>query len=55
MREHIWGYIWLIPFFPMVGAAINGIFGHRLPKSLVHWIACGSVFLSFLVSVAGFV
>ncbi|MFU8856038.1 MAG: NADH-quinone oxidoreductase subunit L [Deferrisomatales bacterium] len=54
MHEHTWEYIWLIPLFPMVGALINGLIGKRLPKSLVHWIACGSVFLSFLVSVWGF-
>ncbi|MBE0616582.1 MAG: NADH-quinone oxidoreductase subunit L, partial [Proteobacteria bacterium] len=54
MHEHTWEFIWLIPLFPMVGALINGLLGKRLPKSLVHWIACGSVFLSFAVSVWGF-
>ena len=46
--------IWLIPFFPMVGAIVNGLFGRRLPRSVVHTVACGSVFLSFLVSVGAF-
>ena len=46
--------IWLVPFFPMVGAIVNGLFGRRLPKGVVHTVACGSVFLSFLVSVGAF-
>ncbi|GAB4261835.1 NADH-quinone oxidoreductase subunit L [Deferrisoma sp.] len=46
--------IWLIPFFPMVGALVNGLFGRKLPKGLVATVACGSVFLSFLVSVGAF-
>ena len=46
--------IWLIPFFPMVGAIVNGLFGRRLPKAVVHTVACGSVFLSFLVSAGAF-
>ena len=54
MQEHTWGYLWLIPFFPLVGALINGLLGKRLPKSLVSGIACGSIFLSFLLSVWGF-
>ncbi len=46
--------IWLIPFFPMVGAIVNGLFGRRLPKGVVHTVACGSIFLSFLVSAGAF-
>ncbi|HEY4491547.1 MAG TPA: NADH-quinone oxidoreductase subunit L, partial [Acidobacteriota bacterium] len=30
---------------------LNGILGKRFPKPLVHWIACGLVFLSFAVSI----
>src|SRR3989304_6492394 len=44
-------YIWLIPVFPAVGALLNGVFGTRFPKPLIHWIACGFVFFSLLVSV----
>ncbi|NTU60156.1 MAG: NADH-quinone oxidoreductase subunit L, partial [Deltaproteobacteria bacterium] len=47
-------YIWLIPFFPMVGALINGLFGRRYGKSVGYTIACGSIFLSFLVTVGSF-
>jgi NADH-quinone oxidoreductase subunit L len=44
-------YIWLIPVLPAIGALINGIFGKKLPKTAVHTIACGLVFLSFVISV----
>jgi NADH:ubiquinone oxidoreductase subunit 5 (subunit L)/multisubunit Na+/H+ antiporter MnhA subunit len=43
-------YVWLIPFLPFVGVLVNGLFGRRIEninKSLVHWIACGSVGLAF--------
>lgn len=43
--------IWLIPVLPAIGALINGVFGKKFPKSVVHWIACGLVFLSFVVAV----
>src|SRR5258707_1205833 len=39
--------LWLIPIFPLVGFLINGIFGRRMPKSLVTLVAVGSVALSF--------
>jgi NADH-quinone oxidoreductase subunit L len=47
-------YIWLVPLLPLVGAAINGIFGRwfRFPEKLIGGIAVGSVALSFLISVA---
>lgn len=35
-----------IPLLPLIGSAINGIFGSKLPKKLVPVIACGSVLLS---------
>src|SRR5688572_29115463 len=44
-------YIWLIPVLPAIGALINGLFGKRFPKTIVHTIACGTVFLSLLLSV----
>ncbi len=40
--------LWLIPIFPLVGSAINGFFGRRMPKQLVNAVAVGSVLLSFL-------
>src|ERR671914_56153 len=47
-------FIWLVPLLPLVGAAINGIFGRwfRFPEKLVGGIAVGTVALSFLISVA---
>jgi NADH-quinone oxidoreductase subunit L len=42
--------IWLIPLFPAVGFLINGLFGKRLPKTVVGVIAGGAVLLSFIVS-----
>ena len=50
-------YIWLVPLLPLIGAAINGIFGRwfRFSEKLVGGIAVGSVALSFLISVAAVV
>jgi NADH-quinone oxidoreductase subunit L len=44
-------YIWLIPVFPAIGALLNGLFGKKLPKNVIHTIACGAVLLSFIMSV----
>lgn len=44
-------YLWIIPFLPLVGFLINGLVGKRLPRSVVALIACGSVGVSFLVSI----
>lgn len=44
--------IWLIPVLPALGALINGLFGKRFPKWLIHSIACGTVLLSLLISIA---
>ena len=38
--------LWLIPIFPLAGAAINGLFGRRLSKGVVNAVAIGSVLLS---------
>ena len=47
-------YIWLIPFFPLVGFIINGAFGGRFSKTSVSWVACLALFLSFLSAAAVF-
>lgn len=44
-------YLGLVVLFPLIGAIINGIFGSKLPKSWVDWIACTSMFLSFLYAI----
>ncbi|HEY2961886.1 MAG TPA: NADH-quinone oxidoreductase subunit L [Pyrinomonadaceae bacterium] len=47
-------YIWLVPLLPLLGAAINGLFGRkfRFSEQLIGGIAVGSVALAFLISVA---
>jgi NADH-quinone oxidoreductase subunit L len=51
-------YLWLIPLFPLVGAAINALFGLRLQraygKRVVHTVAVGAMALSFLVALYAF-
>ncbi len=50
--------VWLIPTLPAAGVLINGILGRRIEaksKSLVHWIACGTVGLSFLITLVIFI
>lgn len=39
-------HLWLIPFFPLIGCAVNGLFGRRMPKALINVFAIGSVVLS---------
>ena len=46
--------LWLIPVVPLVGAAINGFFGKRLPKSAVGIAASASVAISFVISLSAF-
>jgi NADH-quinone oxidoreductase subunit L len=41
-------HLWLIPLFPLAGAAIMFFFGRRLTKEAVNLFCIGSVFLSFL-------
>ena len=39
-------HLWLILFFPLVGALINGTIGRRLSKPVISSVAIGSVALS---------
>ncbi|MFN2515686.1 MAG: NADH-quinone oxidoreductase subunit L [Pyrinomonadaceae bacterium] len=47
-------FIWLVPLLPLVGAAINGLFGRkfRFSEKLIGGIAVGSIALAFLITVA---
>ena len=48
-------YLWLIPVLPLVGAAINGLFGKRFSRQTVSAIAlgfCGAAFAMALWIVA---
>jgi NADH-quinone oxidoreductase subunit L len=43
--------LWLIPFFPLVGAIFNGLFGKKIKnEAAIGGIATGLMFLSFLVA-----
>jgi NADH-quinone oxidoreductase subunit L len=41
-------HIWLIPLFPLAGAALMLFFGRRLPKPAISTICVGSVLVSFI-------
>ncbi|WP_031495501.1 NADH-quinone oxidoreductase subunit L [Bryobacter aggregatus] len=41
-------HLWLILFFPLLGALINGTIGRRLSKPVISAVAIGSVALSLL-------
>jgi NADH-quinone oxidoreductase subunit L len=40
--------LWIIPLLPLLGSAINGLFGAKWPKSIVNSVALGSTGVSFL-------
>ncbi|HEY1871750.1 MAG TPA: proton-conducting transporter membrane subunit, partial [Chitinophagaceae bacterium] len=46
--------VYLVPLFPLIGFLLNGIFRRSLSKSLVGIIGCGSILISFIISVALF-
>ena len=43
-------YIWLVPLFPALGAAIMFFFGRRLRKATVNAVCVGAVALAFVFS-----
>jgi NADH-quinone oxidoreductase subunit L len=43
-------HLWIIPLLPLLGAATNGIFGARWPRSAINAVALGSTGLSFLAT-----
>jgi NADH-quinone oxidoreductase subunit L len=47
-------WLWLIPILPLLGAVFNGTFGTRLSKSVIGIIGCGTVALSFVISLGAF-
>ena len=47
-------YLFLIPLLPLIGFLINGLLIGRLPKSVITFVGCGSVGLSFVLSLAAF-
>src|ERR1700676_41327 len=44
--EYFLAHIWMIPLFPLAGAALRLCIGRRLPNSAVNVACVGSVFLS---------
>jgi NADH-quinone oxidoreductase subunit L len=46
----ILNYLWIIPALPLLGSAINGLFGGKWPNKLVNAVAVGSTGLSFLAA-----
>src|SRR6201993_1948855 len=46
----ILNYLWIIPALPLLGSAINGLFGKKWPNKLVNAVAVGSTGLSFLAA-----
>jgi NADH-quinone oxidoreductase subunit L len=51
MPEHpILEYLWIIPLLPLLGSAINGLFGATWPNKYVNIAAIGSTGLSFLLA-----
>src|SRR6202140_688727 len=46
--EFFLAHIWLIPLFPLAGAALMLLFGKRLPNVGVNAVCVGSVFLSMV-------
>src|SRR5882724_3965878 len=46
----ILNYLWIIPALPLLGSAINGLFGAKWPNKLVNTVAIGSTGLSFLAA-----
>jgi NADH-quinone oxidoreductase subunit L len=43
-------YLWIIPALPLIGSAINGLFGSKWPNKVVNAVAVGSTGLSFLAA-----
>ncbi len=48
------GLVPFIPCIPLLGFAINGLFGCKLPKSVVGLIGAGSILVSFILTVLCF-
>jgi NADH-quinone oxidoreductase subunit L len=40
-------YLWIIPLLPLLGSAVNGLFGEKWPNKIVNWVALSSTGLSF--------
>jgi len=43
-------YLWIIPLLPLLGAAVNGVFGGHWPKKTITAVALSSTTLSFIAA-----
>ena len=51
----MYDYLWLIPFFPLVGSIINGLFGKKIKnEAVIGGFATAMIGLSFVVSASCF-
>jgi len=50
----VFNLLWLIPVLPLIGAALNGVIGKRLPKNAIGAIGAGTALGSFLISLGAF-
>jgi NADH-quinone oxidoreductase subunit L len=46
----ILNYLWIIPALPLLGSALNGLFGRKWSNKIVNAVAVGSTGLSFLAA-----
>ena len=45
---------WILILFPLLGAAVNGIFGRSFSHRVIAWLSCSTAGLSFLVALLTF-
>jgi NADH-quinone oxidoreductase subunit L len=45
------GRLWLIPLLPLVGVAVNGLFGRRMSRGAVGAVAVGTIVVAFVLSI----
>src|SRR6516164_9599033 len=43
--------LWIIPLLPLLGSAVNGIFGAKWPNKMVNLVALGSTGLAFACAI----
>ena len=44
-------HLWIIPLLPLLGAAINGLFGLKWPNKIVNTVALSATGISFACAV----
>jgi NADH-quinone oxidoreductase subunit L len=50
-NQPVLDHLWIIPLLPLLGAAINGLFGAKWPNNIVNTVALSSTGLSFVAAV----